>query len=228
MCRSVTLPTCGAHRPVPTNGCRSYIRFLTRDSGSFRSSQSLTEDDLWILDFWQTGYKSLHYSNVPSQRSEHHLRTQIPLPGCLKFKNTSQTNRVTPNNVPFHPVLTDVFFITPLQLRSAGREEESLIAETRYTRRHGFISPHLRTRLWLGIPSPLRVPCGFHLSHTATATLSLSVPHTITKVNCITTCQGYRTFIIPFFVRGYDDITTSSYPSLNGINHASISMQRHT
>lgn len=157
MCRSVTLPTCGAHRPVPTNGCRSYIRFLTRDSGSFRSSQSLTEDDLWILDFWQTGYKSLHYSNVPSQRSEHHLRTQIPLPGCLKFKNTSQTNRVTPNNVPFHPVLTDVFFITPLQSRSAGREEESLIAETRYTRRHGFISPHLRTRLWLGIHSHLRV-----------------------------------------------------------------------
>lgn len=124
MCRSVTLPTCGAHRPVPTDGCRSYIRFLTRDSGSFRSSQSLTEDDLWILDFWQTGYKSLHYSNVPSQRSEHHLRTQIPLPGCLKFKKTSKTNRVTPNNVPFHPVLTDVFFITPLQSRSAGREEE--------------------------------------------------------------------------------------------------------
>lgn len=33
MCRSVTLPTCGAHRPVPTNGSRSYIRFLTRNSG---------------------------------------------------------------------------------------------------------------------------------------------------------------------------------------------------
>lgn len=154
MCRSVTLPTCGAHRPVPTNGCRSYIRFLTRDSGSFRSSQSLTEDDLWIRDFWQTGYKSLHYSNVPSQRSEHYLRTQIPLPGCLKFKNTPQTNRVTPNNVPFHPVLTDVFFITPLQSRSAGREEESLIAETRYTRRHGFISPHFENAASAGYPQP--------------------------------------------------------------------------
>lgn len=33
MCRSVTLPTCGAHRPVPTNGSRSYIRFLTRNRG---------------------------------------------------------------------------------------------------------------------------------------------------------------------------------------------------
>nr|DAQ66008.1 MAG TPA: hypothetical protein [Caudoviricetes sp.] len=62
---------------------------------------------------------------MPSQRSGHHPRTRISLPGCLKFKErVVQTNRVTPNNVPFHPVLTVAFLSLPYShVPQAGRKK---------------------------------------------------------------------------------------------------------
>lgn len=88
-CAGPSLSPHAAHTARPDEWLSFIYPVLNQRLRIPRSSQSMTEDDLLILDFWQTGYKSLHYSNVPSQRPGHHPRTRISLPSCLKFKNAS-------------------------------------------------------------------------------------------------------------------------------------------
>lgn len=154
MCRSVTLPTCGAHRPVPTNGSRSYIRFLTRNSGCthLHSTTEMSTSSSSFLDFWQTGYKSLHYSNVPSQRSEHHLWTRtVFLPASFNIAGYNPPASTGKLPVSVRCPSSHYLYSTETSRRQG---ERNFIAETRHASGNASTIPYewRRDSKYLSVP----------------------------------------------------------------------------